>query len=98
MKSQFEFLDVTETWFSTVKNVNNKEDIYIFSPYITGSTIKDLFETNSKNLRVVTKLEIGAYVSGALDLDVLRDLICLCIKVFHHPSLHAKIFNQTCNC
>ena len=92
MKSQFEFTDVTETWFSTVKNVNNKEEIYILSPYITGSTIKDLFEkSESKNFRVVTKLEISAYVSGALDLDVLRDLICLGVKVFHHPSLHAKI-------
>ena len=92
METEFKILDATETWFSTIQKLPDNEEVYIFSPYITGSVIEDLLtKSDSKNLRVITKLDISSYVSGSLDLDVLRNLINSGVKVFHHSSLHAKI-------
>lgn len=92
MTSDLHFSDVTESWFEIINELQEDEEVYIFSPYITGTVIEELYEqAKSKNFRLVTKLDVRAYLSGSLDLDVLRRLIYSGVKVFHHSKLHAKM-------
>jgi len=92
MKTKIEFNDVTETWFKAIKDLDKDDEIYIFTPYLTGSVVKDLFNISvCKNFKLITKLDVHACISGSLDLEELKTIIDMGGKIFHQPNLHAKI-------
>ena len=88
----FLFEDISSNWLKLAKEANLGQEIFIFSPYITGNLITKICKAASNNsVFVITSLRPDAYLGGSLDTDVLADLLTKDVKVFHLPKLHAKL-------
>ena len=91
-QSLFVFSNVVDEWVAVASNSLPEEDLFIFSPYATGSVIEKVFETSkSENKFFITSVTADAYLSQSLDFELLLNLIKSGIKVFHLPNLHAKV-------
>lgn len=90
--SLYVFTSITERWLEIAKSVSKEHEIFIFSPYITGDTIIQVFEASKTDSRyLITSLSADAYLSGSLDTKILRQLINAEVKIFHLQTLHAKV-------
>ena len=88
----FLFEDVSSKWLELAKDAKADQEIFIFSPYITGNLIPEIAKSAPSNpLFIITCLSADAYLGGALDTDVLTSLMEKGTKIFHLPRLHAKL-------
>ena len=88
----FLFEDISSKWLKLAKEAQFGQEIFIFSPFITGNLIVDISKvTSNKSLFVITSLSPSAYLGGSLDVDILTNLLSDDIPVFHLPNLHAKL-------
>jgi len=88
----FLFEDISSKWLKLAKEAESGQEIFIFSPYITGNLITKICKAASNNsVFVITSLKPDSYLGGSLDADILADLLTKGVKVFHLPKLHAKL-------
>ncbi|MDB0065381.1 hypothetical protein N9E93_03840 [Oceanospirillaceae bacterium] len=88
----FLFEDISSKWLEMAKEAKFGQEIFIFSPFITGNLIVDISKvTSDKSLFVITSLSPSAYLGGSLDVDILTNLLSKGIPVFHLTNLHAKL-------
>jgi len=88
----FLFEDISSQWLEMAKEAKAGQEIFIFSPFITGSLITEVCKVALSNpVFVITSLKPDAYLGGSLDVGVLTDLLSKNVKVFHHSKLHAKL-------
>ena len=85
------FEDVSSKWIELAESANTNDEIFVFSPFITGEILPSVFDVNpSREFFIITCLDANSYLGGSLDLDLLCKLIKRGAKVFHLPRLHAK--------
>ena len=70
----------------------NRGEIRIVCPFIKSSTVKRLFPSNQKSIRVVTRFSLPDFFEGASDLDALRELLERGAAVRGVRNLHAKLY------
>ena len=88
----FLFEDISSKWLEMAKEAKSGQEIFIFSPFITGSLINEVCKVAlSNSVFVITSLKSDAYLGGALDINILIDLLSKDVKIFHHSKLHAKL-------
>lgn len=91
-KELFLFEDVSSKWLELAKEAKSDQEIFIFSPYITGNLIPEIVKFAPNNpLFIITCLSADAYLGGALDTNILTSLLEQGAKIFHLPRLHAKL-------
>ena len=70
----------------------NRGEIRIVCPFIKLSTVKRLFPSNQKSIRVVTRFSLSDFSEGVSDLDALRELLERGAAVRGVVNLHAKLY------
>lgn len=84
--------DISPEWLKLAKKASPTDEVFIFSPFITGNMLLHLQENSkAKGFFVVSYLSPEAYLGGSLDIDIIRTLMSRDAKVFHFPKLHAKL-------
>ena len=88
----YAFESVADKWVTLAQNMPADNELFVLSPFITGNTILQVFKSCPSNKRyLITTLSPDAYLGGALDITILRQLIKEHVKVFHLKNLHAKV-------
>lgn len=84
--------DASSHWIEVASAEDGANELFIFSPYITGSSVEEIFEAKrDKKLFVFTSLDVMSVVNKSLDTDILLNLIDRGATIWHHPNLHAKV-------
>lgn len=92
-KVQIRFGDAFEDWLAAAQNpINDGNDIFIISPFITGSVISQIFDAaNANQYYVITALKSDAILSGSLEVKQLCELHDRGVLLFNIPNLHSKV-------
>ncbi|UVL59805.1 phospholipase D family protein [Pseudomonas sp. B21-032] len=69
---------------------NDKVDLKIFSPYLTGSAALEIAQLG-KSAKVYTLVNVQVLASGASNCDTIKTLLDNEIPVYVLPKLHAKM-------
>ena len=84
--------DASDEWLKVASVEDAANELFIFSPYITGQSLSRVNTVKGdKKLLVFTCLDTMPVIQGSLDTDVLLDMIDGGATIWHHPKLHAKI-------
>ncbi|MNM47816.1 hypothetical protein D3C81_587900 [compost metagenome] len=69
---------------------NDKVDLKIFSPYLTGSAALEIAQLG-KSAKVYTLVNVQVLASGASSYSAIKALLKKKIPVYYLPNLHAKM-------
>lgn len=84
--------DATKAWVSVAELPSRENEIFILTPYVTGSIIKDIIKASgSKTVHLITSLNAQSVVAKSLDLELIRELLFNHVKIYSNDKLHAKI-------
>ena len=84
--------DASQAWLSVAELPNRDNEVFILSPYVTGDIIEEITRASiGKTIHLITAFNSNSVVSKSLDLSVLQQLLKRGVKIYSHPSLHAKI-------
>ena len=87
------FGDAFEDWMAAAKNpINDGNDIFIISPFITGSVISQIFDAAMAGQHyVITALRPESILAGSLEIKALYELHDRGVKLFNIENLHSKV-------
>ena len=87
------FGDAFEDWMAAANNPRNDgNDIFIISPFITGSVISQIFDAARANQHyVITALKPDSILAGSLEVKALCELHDRGVKLFNIENLHSKV-------
>ena len=84
--------DASDAWMRVASVEDSANELFIFSPYITGDSLSRVNTVKGeKKLLVFTCLDTMPVIQGSLDTDVLLEMIDGGATIWHHSRLHAKI-------
>jgi len=84
--------DASKAWVSVAELPSRENEIFILTPYVTGSIIKEIVTASgTKTVHLITSLNAQSVIAKSLDLELIRELLARQVKVYSHDKLHAKI-------
>lgn len=86
--------DATETWLELAKSPAINNELFIITPYFTGTVIPEIIEAaKSKRIVFITCLNTNSVLSGSVDLGIVEQLLTKNqdISIYSHPQLHSKL-------
>lgn len=84
--------DASKAWVSVAELPSRENEIFILTPYVTGSIIKEIVTASgTKTVHLITSLNAQSVIAKSLDLELIRELLAKQVKVYSHDKLHAKI-------
>ena len=68
--------DATETWLELAKSPAINNELFIITPYFTGTVIPEIIEAaKSKRIVFITCLNTNSVLSGSVDLGIVEQLL-----------------------
>lgn len=75
-----------------------QKELLLCSPFITNDIITEIFKrkNDATKLQIITSANIANFISGALDIKAIKQLMDKNVEVYNYQNLHAKIYLFDC--
>ena len=84
--------DATQSWLEVAESPAVNGELYIMTPYFTGSIISKLVKAaHEKSIYFFTDLSGSSVLSQSVDLNVIEELLDAGVVVYSRSNLHAKL-------